>query len=126
MCGITFGKVSTERVRKSLSVEHTYEYNKTSLQECLDQLPVLLDELTRRLAKQQLAQRINKLSVKVKFANFVVTSADQSAYQLNSVILSELLTKAYQRGNQQPVRLLGIGVGIKSEPQQHLQLSILD
>ena len=124
--GEHIGRVSTERVRKSLSVEHTYEYNKTSLQECLEQLPSLLEELTRRLAKQQLEQQINKLSVKVKFANFVVTSADQASHQLNSGILSELLTKAYERGNQQPVRLLGIGVGIKSEPQQHLQLSILD
>ncbi|KKL96325.1 hypothetical protein LCGC14_1845640, partial [marine sediment metagenome] len=36
--GLHIGKVSTERVRKSLSVEHTYEYNKTSLQEWLEQL----------------------------------------------------------------------------------------
>ncbi|MBE0376266.1 DNA polymerase IV [Pseudoalteromonas prydzensis] len=124
--GLHIGKVSTERVRKSLSVEHTYEYNKTSLQECLDQLPILLEELTRRLAKQQLEQRINKLSVKVKFANFVVTSADQSYHQIDTAIFTELLSKAYQRGQQQPVRLLGIGIGVKNEPQQHLQLSILD
>ncbi|WP_392344064.1 DNA polymerase IV [Pseudoalteromonas prydzensis] len=124
--GLHIGKVSTERVRKSLSVEHTYEYNKTSLQECLDQLPILLEELTRRLAKQQLQQRINKLSVKVKFANFVVTSADQSYHQIDTAIFTELLSKAYQRGQQQPVRLLGIGIGVKNEPQQHLQLSILD
>ena len=124
--GLHIGKVSTERVRKSLSVEHTYEYNKTSLQECLDQLPILLKELTRRLAKQQLEQRINKLSVKVKFANFVVTSADQSYHQIDTNIFTELLSKAYQRGQRQPVRLLGIGIGVKNEPQQHLQLSILD
>ncbi|MFY8328694.1 DNA polymerase IV [Pseudoalteromonas sp. ZZD1] len=124
--GLHIGQVSTERVRKSLSVEHTYEYNKTSLQECLDQLPLLLEELTRRLQKQQLEQRINKLSVKVKFANFVVTSADQSYHQIDTAIFAELLSKAYQRGNQQPVRLLGIGIGVKNEPQQHLQLSILD
>jgi len=98
--GLHIGKVSTERVRKSLSVE--------------------------RLAKQQLQQRINKLSVKVKFANFVVTSADQSYHQIDTAIFTELLSKAYQRGQQQPVRLLGIGIGVKNEPQQHLQLSILD
>ncbi|MCQ8879087.1 DNA polymerase IV [Pseudoalteromonas shioyasakiensis] len=124
--GLHIGQVSTERVRKSLSVEHTYEYNKTSLQACLEQLPLLLEELTRRLQKQQLEHRINKLSVKVKFANFVVTSADQSYHQIDTAIFTELLSKAYQRGNQQPVRLLGIGIGVKNEPQQHLQLSILD
>lgn len=124
--GEYIGSVSTERIRKSLSVEHTYEYNKTSLQECLDQIPSLIDELTRRLDKQQLQSRINKLSVKVKFANFVVTSADQAYHQLNTEIFVQLLTKAYQRGLQQPVRLLGIGVGIKSQPEHNLQLSILD
>ena len=120
------GQVSTNRIRKSLSVEHTYEYNKNSLQECLDQLPKLLDELTIRLNKQQLENRINKLSVKVKFANFVVTSADQAYHQLNTEIFAQLLTKAHQRGLQQPVRLLGIGVGIKNKPEQNQQLSILD
>lgn len=124
--GEYIGKVSTDRIRKSLSVEHTYEYNKTSLQECLDELPKLLDELVLRLNKQQLQNRINKLSVKVKFANFVVTSADQAYHELNTEILVQLLIKAYQRGLQQPVRLLGIGVGIKSEPEQNFQLSILD
>jgi len=118
--------VSTERARKSLSVEHTYEYNKNSLDECLEQLPQLLDELTVRLNKQQLQNKINKLSVKVKFANFVVTSADQANHQLNTAIFKELLAKAYQRGLQQPVRLLGIGVGIKNQPEHNLQLSILD
>ena len=120
------GKVSTNRIRKSLSVEHTYEYNKTSLQECLEQLPTLLDELKVRLEKQQLQNRINKLSVKVKFANFIVTSADQAYHQLSTEVFTQLLTKAFQRGVQQPVRLLGIGVGIKNQPDQNLQLSILD
>ena len=120
------GKVSTNRIRKSLSVEHTYEYNKNSLQECLEQLPKLLEELKVRLDKQQLQNRINKLSVKVKFANFVVTSADQVYHQLNTEIFTQLLTKAYQRGVQQPVRLLGLGVGIKNQPEHNLQLSILD
>jgi DNA polymerase IV len=124
--GEYIGRVSTKRVRKSLSVEHTYEYNKTSLHECLAQLPSLLEELTMRLHKQQLQQQINKLSVKVKFANFVVTSADQAYNQLDAEIFSQLLTKAYQRGLQQPVRLLGIGVGIKNQPEHNLQLSILD
>ncbi|WP_372760114.1 DNA polymerase IV [Pseudoalteromonas sp.] len=124
--GEHIGRVSTERVRKSLSVEHTYEYNKTSLHECLAQLPSLLEELTTRLHKQQLQQQINKLSVKVKFANFVVTSADQAYHQLDAAVFSQLLTKAYQRGLQQPVRLLGIGVGIKNQPEHNLQLSILD
>ena len=45
---------------------------------------------------------------------------------LNTAIFKELLAKAYQCGLQQPVRLLGIGVGIKNQPEHNLQLSILD
>ena len=55
-----------------------------------------------------------------------MTSADQANHQLNTAIFKELLAKAYQRGLQQPVRLLGIGVGIKNQPEHNLQLSILD
>jgi DNA polymerase-4 len=55
-----------------------------------------------------------------------VTSADQAYHQLNTEIFTQLLTKAYQRGVQQPVRLLGLGVGIKNQPEHNLQLSILD
>nr|WP_282098179.1 DNA polymerase IV [Pseudoalteromonas sp. MMG010] len=124
--GEYIGQVSNKRVRKSLSVEHTYEYNKTSLQACLDQLPSLMEELNIRLTKQNLINRVNKLSVKVKFANFVVTSADQAYQQLDSAIFIELLTRAYERGTHQPVRLLGIGVGIKNDDLLTKQLSILD
>ena len=85
-----------------------------------------MTELVRRLERQQLSNRINKLSVKVKFANFTVTSADQSHHQLDDSIFTELMSKAYERGNNKPVRLLGIGVGIKSEAHEHFQLSILD
>ncbi|MEL0606634.1 DNA polymerase IV, partial [Pseudoalteromonas undina] len=69
----------------------------------LDQLPKLLEELTARHNKQQLQNRINKLSVKVKFANFVVTSADQAHNQLNTAIFTELLSKANQRRMKQPL-----------------------
>ncbi|WP_404340953.1 DNA polymerase IV [Pseudoalteromonas mariniglutinosa] len=124
--GLHIGQVATQRVRKSLSVEHTYEYNKTSLAACLEQLPCLLAELSRRLEKQKLAHHINKLSVKVKFANFVITSADQSSFQLDKTIFQQLMTKAYERGGNQPVRLLGLGVGIKYQANDHIQLSILD
>ncbi|WP_462157400.1 DNA polymerase IV [Pseudoalteromonas sp. GB56] len=124
--GQVIGAVRTERVRKSLSVEHTYEYNKTSLEQCQSALPALLDELTHRLEKQQLMGRINKLSVKVKFADFHVTTADQVAQSLNMDVFDALLAKAYERGVTNEVRLLGLGVGIDNSETEVLQLSILD
>ncbi|MEO2267125.1 DNA polymerase IV [Pseudoalteromonas sp. YIC-656] len=124
--GQVIGTVRTERVRKSLSVEHTYEYNKTSLEQCQLALPALLEELTLRLEKQQLMGRINKLSVKVKFADFHVTTADQSGQRLNMDVFAALLAKAYERGVTHEVRLLGLGVGIDNSATEALQLSILD
>ncbi|MFY8274115.1 DNA polymerase IV [Pseudoalteromonas sp. SSDWG2] len=124
--GQVIGSVRTERVRKSLSVEHTYEYNKTSLEQCQQALPALLDELQQRLTKQQLHNCINKLSVKVKFANFHVTTADQSGRTLNMDVFNALLAKAYERGHTPEVRLLGLGVGIDHHSSDTLQLSILD
>ncbi|SFC36009.1 DNA polymerase IV [Pseudoalteromonas denitrificans] len=121
--GNHIGKVHTERVRKSLSVEHTYEFDLNSEQECLDKFPGLLDELQRRLEKQNLASNISKLSVKVKFSDFVSTTADQTANSLCNQVYAELLKKAYTRGGYKGVRLLGVGVGIKLEKNDEAQLS---
>jgi len=117
------GKVHTERVRKSLSVEHTYEYDLDTEQLCLDKLPSLLDELERRLEKQNLVTSISKLSVKVKFADFVSTTADQVSDGLSIDVFSALLKKAFARGKYKGVRLLGVGVGIKLDKDTEGQLS---
>lgn len=124
--GQIIGAISTDRVRKSLSVEHTYEYNKVTLAQCQQALPALLEELTTRLDRQQLHPAINKLSIKVKFADFHVTTADQSGRSLNLEVFNALLAKAYERGVTPEVRLLGLGVGIDSEQADVQQLSILD
>ncbi len=121
------GKVHTERVRKSLSVEHTYEYDKTSLQACIEQYPQLLTELKQRIEKQGLTHRISKLSVKVKFNDFVSTTADQVAHQLDDDVFLALLEKAYLRGGNKGVRLLGLGIGVAAEAAantEQLSLSI--
>lgn len=109
------GQVNPDRTRKSLSVEHTYEYDLTSYLLCEEKLSGLLIELQVRLEKQQLLNRIGKLSVKVKFSDFVSTTADFSCSALNLDIFKQLLFKAYSRGGQKGVRLLGIGVGLADE-----------
>lgn len=116
--GEVIGKVCTERVRKSLSVEHTYEYDKRSLDACLVEIESLQQELVRRLLKQDLMGAITKLSVKVKFNDFVTTTADQVANQLDASVFKSLLKKAYARGHHKPVRLIGLGVGIGASQSQ--------
>ena len=124
--GKVIGSVRTQRVRKSLSVEHTYEFNKRTLAQCQEQIPTLMQELVKRLQRAGLEKQINKLSVKVKFADFHVTTADQSATQLHQGVFEALMQKAYQRGNTTQVRLLGIGVGLHHDKRDEQQLSILD
>ncbi len=123
--GLHIGKICTDHVRKSLSVEHTYEYDLKSIKACCDQIPNLLAELTKRLERQSLSQRISKLTVKVKFEDFTSTTADQTNPELSTELFTELLKKAYARGGNKGVRLLGLGVGIKAEEKQQAQLSLI-
>jgi DNA polymerase-4 len=122
--GEIIGRVNTSRERKSLSVEHTYEYDKTSLEACLNELPVLYEELIKRLEKRQLLDKITKLTVKVKFNDFIATTADQIASNLDISVLAALMEKAYARGGKKGVRLLGVGVGICETHGTHNQMQL--
>lgn len=120
------GQINTSRLRKSLSVEHTYEYDKNSLEECVAELPKLRKELEKRLQAKGLNKNISKLSVKVKFADFVSTSADFSNHCLDDNIFASLLEKAYRRGARKGVRLLGIGVGLAESRCDQAQLTMFE
>lgn len=124
--GEFIGEVVTERIRKSVSVEHTYEYNKTSLAACLAMMPALQADLEARLARQGLQDRISRLSVKVKFSDFHVTTADQSGNVLDEEVFAALLKKAYERSDNPQVRLLGLGVGVEATDGEWRQLSFFN
>ena len=54
--GEIVGAINPTRVRKSLSVERTFEYDKSSLEQCLNELPRLRQELEVRLANKRFDQ----------------------------------------------------------------------
>lgn len=124
--GEVIGKINTSRIRKSLSVEHTYEYDKTSLEQCLQELPKLKDELDTRLQSKGLLNKVSKLSVKVKFNDFVSTTADYSCTHLDDDIFTRLIEKAYLRGGNKGVRLLGLGVGLSENSYEQEQLAMFE
>lgn len=124
--GEVIGSINLSRMRKSLSVEHTYEYDKTTLTQCLNELPTLRAELDARLAAKGLLNKVSKLSVKVKFNDFVSTTADFSCNQLDDAIFTSLFEKAYSRGGNKGVRLLGIGVGLGETQLEHEQLAMFE
>jgi DNA polymerase-4 len=106
--------------RESLSVWNT-PTRKTSplLKLAKKKLPSLVEELQSRISKKNLQERIQSLVVKVKFFNFKQTTLEQSQdLSLSLQSFSPMLEEAYYR-EAHPVRLLGLGVKLKSsKPKQ--------
>ncbi len=121
--GIDERPVQTDSRRQSLSVETTYERDLPDLGACLAELPALLEELARRLARLDARYRPDKPFVKVKFHDFSQTTLEQAGagHDLDSYRL--LLGAAYARGNK-PVRLLGVGLRLHDGRAAHEQLEL--
>ena len=115
--GIDNREVHTHRCRKSLSVEHTYAQDLTTFEECHLMLPDLMEKFSTRYKKLKQESAIHKLCVKVKFSDFSVTTVECTANVISIESFQALLKEAYFRKNL-PVRLLGIGVGIKAKEQE--------
>lgn len=107
--GIDQRQVKPDRVRKSLSVEHTYAKDLIDADACLEQLPDLLQQLQHRLGKLAQDYDIKKAFVKVKFNDFHSTTLERDGTRDRLEDYRSLLREALQRDNK-PVRLLGIGV----------------
>jgi DNA polymerase-4 len=63
--------------------------------------------------------------VKLKFADFSQTTAEQTGRQLTAAAYTELLGIAFERG-QRPVRLVGVGVRLADEADQPQQLPLFE
>lgn len=107
--GIDERPVQADSRRQSVSVEHTYERDLPDLQACLRQLPDLLEQLTRRMARLDGSYRPGKPFVKLKFHDFTQTTLEQAGAGLDLEGYGDLLASAFARG-QRPVRLIGVGV----------------
>ena len=110
--GIDNRSVHTQRIRKSVSVEHTYATDLQTLEECVAVLPDLSEKFARRYEKLKQANSIHKLFIKLKFSDFSVTTVECAANCITDEALYALLNEAYSR-KLLPVRLIGMGVGIK-------------
>jgi len=107
--GIDERAVKTTRQRKSLSVENTYSQDLPSLESCLNELPALHQQMEERLQPVLHKYRVSKKYVKVKFLDFVSTTAEHVAEDSAISSYTHLMTEAWNRGSR-PVRLLGLGV----------------
>ena len=121
--GVDERAVQTDSRRQSVSVENTYDKDLPDLPTCLEQLPQLLAELDRRMARLDQSYRPDKPFVKIKFHDFSQTTLEQAGAGHDLPSYQALLTAAFARGNK-PVRLIGVGVRLQDlrSRQEQLQL----
>lgn len=112
--GLDDRPVQVSRIRKSLSVEHTYDADLNSRDGLIAKLPALLEELDQRLKKSGTKAPIHKRFVKVKFNDFSQTTLEQMIsegkhYASTQEWYEAMLLEAWDR-RKLPARLLGLGV----------------
>ena len=107
--GIDTRPVRTERRRKSLSVERTFEQDLPNLKSCNEQLPKLIERMQARMQRLDSDYQVNGLLVKLKFDDFSATTVESQGLVPELPAYTELLKQGFSR-HQRPVRLLGVGV----------------
>ena len=106
--GIDHRRVDIARTRKSVSVEHTFLHDLTTLLACEEKLPMLHQELMVRLKKYD-NRIIHKQFIKIKFSDFTQMTKECVVDSLKENNFLLLLREALAEFTK-PVRLLGIGV----------------
>ncbi len=119
--GIDERLVKPQRVRKSLSVEHTFSRDLSSVSSCLEKLPALVAELKQRLARLNSEYSVAKAFVKVKFNDFSTTTLERIGTRDQEDSYRRLMEEALTR-KQAAVRLLGVGVRFKTLFPQQMEL----
>jgi DNA polymerase-4 len=115
--------VVVERERKSVGVERTFSENISTYDECWKVIEdKLYPELERRLEKASPDKSIIKQGIKLKFADFQLTTIEHIHPQLELEDFKVLLKDILKRQNGREIRLLGLSVMLKPE-QQARQLS---
>ncbi|MDX1678573.1 DNA polymerase IV, partial [Arsukibacterium sp.] len=111
--GIDERPVRTERHAKSIGVEHTLATDITAYPECVQALNKLWPKLQLRLENQS-KRGLQKIGVKLKFSDFRQTTVECQAQTASLEQFLPLLDQAWQRRQQQGVRLVGLQLGFNS------------
>lgn len=117
--GIDYRPVNTNRIRKSIGVERTFAQDLTDVSQSHEAVINLYDELIKRIHKVNKQQQIKKLSVKLKFSDFQITSLESSHFYTTDMLslanFKALIEQAWQRTQGRRVRLIGLSVGLNEE-----------
>jgi DNA polymerase-4 len=121
--GIDEREVVTERERKSVGVEVTLAENIKTFEQCWQIIEHrLYPKLMQRLAALTTPRVVIKIGVKVKFADFQLTTIEHSHKQLELNQFRFLLAEILTRQKDREIRLLGLSVMLQPS-QQAKQLS---
>ncbi|WP_394127562.1 DNA polymerase IV [Vibrio hepatarius] len=111
-------EVVVERERKSVGVERTFSQNISTYDECWQAIEdKLFPELEKRLEKASPEKAILKQGIKLKFADFQLTTIEHTHPQLELDYFKQLLRDILKRQNGREIRLLGLNVMLKPEEQ---------
>ncbi|WP_437889970.1 DNA polymerase IV [Phytobacter sp. V91] len=120
--GIDERQISSERLRKSVGVERTLVEDIHQWEECEAIIDNLYAELERRLLKVKPDLLIARQGVKLKFADFQLTTQEHIWPRLNKEDLLTTARKAWdERRSGRGVRLVGLHVTLL-DPQMERQL----
>ncbi|MBC7413796.1 MAG: DNA polymerase IV [Herminiimonas sp.] len=122
--GIDLREVCSDRERKSISVEETYNQDLPDLAACAAPMRTLVEQLVLRVQRNDAARFICKLTVKIRFADFRQTSVECLGTGIELQTFRHLLETGFARG-MQPVRLLGAGVRLEEEESEQ-QLGLFE
>ena len=110
--GIDNRPVSTDRIRKSVSVENTFDTDLPDLDSSLEAMRRLLPKLELRLKRLDNHYSIKKQFVKLKFHDFVTTTVEMLSEDTNPENYRTLCEQGFARG-ERAVRLIGVGVRVE-------------
>jgi len=123
--GIHNSKVKTERTRKSLAAERTFNENISSEIFMLERLEEIAEEVERRLKKSRVAGKT--ITLKIKYSDFTLQTRSKTLplYVANKALLMDVVKDLlYQEKMKDSVRLLGISMSnLNNEKKQKIKSS---
>ena len=123
--GIDTRGVETSRVRKSVAVERTFSENYSSVESLQAYLlNSLLPSLLERAKKHIEHRKIDKLGVKIKFADFRQTTKEHKSDAITPEVFAALLDEAWTRRNGKDASLLGVYIGFSDDENNAQQMSL--
>jgi DNA polymerase-4 len=122
--GIDDRPVEPDRPRKSLSTEETFPVDLATLEECQQKLEELFEDLMAELAQKEVTREIKKIFVKLKFYDFMRTTAERAGLEPTLPAFRALLAEAFARTGK-AVRLIGVGVRFAEPAPTDAQIPLL-